>query len=1076
MPFAPTTPRTTTTSGAPPAQCPAPPPRTPPAPLPPDSPRARAAQAARALDAAPPTLPPATAPATAATAGPTAASEAAAAAAAGASRHLPPWTHGLVDDDRIGVQWLAAPTPTPDDIAMLRQIRNVIEAQDEGPFISGLLNFPTVARALHRAGGHVAALPHIPFRLLDAIADRVSTDKPDVPTDEAVSLLGLLPRATRRQVTAELRKEVDSAVAVGALAEVAVLRAVAPLFVIRQGTRDRLIYDLRVLNHLITGNQFFGMETVFDVPNVAHGCRVGGKLDLRSAYWQYPLDDDLSSLLGVDIDGREYAWRALPFGLDVAPKAWTALLAPFVAAWRRKGIRVIAYLDDIALFAPDTHTYAQHAAVIVRDLVAAGIRISAPKAFLIPLQVFEFLGVTVDLRDGGSFFVSNDRIDRLERDAAALLDGGPPDAYNVAEFLGRATFASVVCPWLSYYRTSVVAALTAACPGGQLPRRVGGRLAGLPVALGDDARAELSWWATEARHLLSQRWPWLDLATTTSFVSRRVTQPTSSTSATAATDASETGIGLRLPVFDESGNQLSLGDIASEPLPSWLPPSSPSTARELYGLARLVEVGRLRPRPGEALRLVTDSQAAAWSWAGASATPATARAARRLFSAAVDAGVPIIVDWSPRELLADCDAGSRVFERDASHAMPNRAWARSRLLDLVGEEPSRELFASAASRLFPMASHGSRLPDPSAPLGNGLAHRAWHGPGVGWVFPPFALHRLVLLRLLAFHQTSTNVALLPDRPSTQLLAASHLILPGPTSLLAPPDFVRSMRPPLGLVLCVPRRALRAARQPPTALPPSQPPSIRQPQEPPQQPQPTALRPPQPPLASHRPPQAPLASHRPSQPSPASSRPPPPQRQPTTTSPSAPPPVTAGSAAPPAHPRAPAAVPRAPAAVPSPSSWTERSGDALRGAARDAAHVLHCVSARAELGAGFARQVSTDECSRAELQRVRALAIGFAVDGDCDSVRPGVVWSPRSGDARLGHLVTKRTADHLPRIEVVIAAFAAALEALQDSPLRVIHMPRIGCGLDRLSWDRLAPRLRRVLSRHDDLHVVVFTPP
>lgn len=144
------------------------------------------------------------------------------------------------------------------------------------------------------------------------------------------------------------------------------------------------------------------------------------------------------------------------------------------------------------------------------------------------------------------------------------------------------------------------------------------------------------------------------------------------------------------------------------------------------------------------------------------------------------------------------------------------------------------------------------------------------------------------------------------------------------------------------------------------------------------------------------------------------------------------------------------------------AWREVLGDALSGAPTGA-HVVHGVSARAEMGAGFALQVRS-LCS-ADIALIRCdAARALRADG---SVEPRAVLSPRSAVSWFAHCVNKPTADHVPSEDSVVAGFARALVALAPyaPSSRRIHMPRMGCGLDGLNWSRLGPRLRRAAEEH-----------
>ena len=139
------------------------------------------------------------------------------------------------------------------------------------------------------------------------------------------------------------------------------------------------------------------------------------------------------------------------------------------------------------------------------------------------------------------------------------------------------------------------------------------------------------------------------------------------------------------------------------------------------------------------------------------------------------------------------------------------------------------------------------------------------------------------------------------------------------------------------------------------------------------------------------------------------------------------------------------------------SWQELRGDAL-GAPPDSAHVVHAVSARAEMGAGFALQVRA--ICAADMAAIRREAARAArPDG---SVVPLAVLSRRSATTSFVHVVTKPTASHLPSEDDVVAGFERALEVLASTAPTVVdvHMPRIGCGLDGRTWTSVGPRLRQ----------------
>ena len=668
-------------------------------------------------------------------------------------------------------------------MSALRDIVDVVRNIDKTPFVAGKFDSSQLIKVLRKHYPDIydslPSPPNTPIGLKQITAAELRE-------------LDTLPRYQRRALAREVREAADKAISCHALraTPLSQIAHCAPLFAVWQRVKYRLIYDLRAFN-LFSRDPTFSMETIADAPTIARGCTVGGKLDLKSAYWQIPLAPDLFRYMGATIDGSSYTWRTLPFGLALAPRLFTDIVRPLLLAWRSRGIRVLVYLDDVAVFAEDTETYARHVAIVMRDLVAAGLRISPDKAFVGPYTTFELLGLNIDLTHQ-AFSVPSDRAHRIADDARTILSStasSPPTALDLTSFLGRVAFAGVACPWLAFFRASLVRDTANAAPSANFDPKA-------PVSLSDESRAELRWWVNHSVSTMTRVWRWSSVAQTTVFARRGTETPVPQFEA--ASDASDTGVGLR---FGPVGSP-----VENEPLPPWLPPSSPSAARELYGLARLVESGRFPRRA--TVRLLVDAQAAVGTWLGPSVTSLTARAARRLFRAVVAADIDVILDWLPRELLFDVDAGSRVDAGDMSHAMVPPEWLSRVIGDVFAGSTSAdaEFFASSHNRCFPSSPCGSRRPDPAARLGDGISTSAWSWAQRGWAYPPFGLARRVIDHVNSM-PTPPNVILLLPRATINRTLRHFTIRPGPDFLLAPPSFKRRVAPPMPLDLCIPTRLL-----------------------------------------------------------------------------------------------------------------------------------------------------------------------------------------------------------------------------------------------------------------------------
>lgn len=104
------------------------------------------------------------------------------------------------------------------------------------------------------------------------------------------------------------------------------------------------------------------------------------------------------------------------------------------------------------------------------------------------------------------------------------------------------------------------------------------------------------------------------------------------------------------------------------------------------------------------------------------------------------------------------------------------------------------------------------------------------------------------------------------------------------------------------------------------------------------------------------------------------------------------------------------------------------------------YLAHCISADFALGAGIAK--TFDEVYNMRFKLFREYN-DYEYDG---------------GDALLidnvFNLVTKPKGYHKPRYESVREALETMKDIMEENATTKLAMPKIGCGLDRLSWDKV----------------------
>ena len=98
-----------------------------------------------------------------------------------------------------------------------------------------------------------------------------------------------------------------------------------------------------------------------------------------------------------DRGNQAYTFRAMPFGLNIAPRIFTKLGEVVVQLLRRQGVQVAAYLDDWIVWAPSVEECLKAAKVVVETLTSLGFQINYRKSRLTPASNFEWLGLQWDL-------------------------------------------------------------------------------------------------------------------------------------------------------------------------------------------------------------------------------------------------------------------------------------------------------------------------------------------------------------------------------------------------------------------------------------------------------------------------------------------------------------------------------------------------------------------------------------------------------------------------------------------------------------------------------------------------------
>ena len=158
-------------------------------------------------------------------------------------------------------------------------------------------------------------------------------------------------------------------------------------------------------------------------------------IDLTDAYLSVPIHQESQKFLRFIWQNKAYQFKAMPFGLNVAPRVFTKLLKPVVAWLRGQGIRLIIYLDDILIMASSVELVKQHKQITIRLLESLGFLINYDKSMLIPTQRIQFLGLLIDSTQM-LFILPETKTTSIRKACQQLVNKQRPTIREVSRVLG----------------------------------------------------------------------------------------------------------------------------------------------------------------------------------------------------------------------------------------------------------------------------------------------------------------------------------------------------------------------------------------------------------------------------------------------------------------------------------------------------------------------------------------------------------------------------------------------------------------------------------------------------------------
>ncbi|CAL4218557.1 unnamed protein product [Meganyctiphanes norvegica] len=135
----------------------------------------------------------------------------------------------------------------------------------------------------------------------------------------------------------------------------------------KDSDKERLILDLSRLNSYINCPSF-KMLTLREVKLLLPQGYWTTSIDLKDGYWHIPVTPSKRPYLGFCYRGQSWQFRAMPFGLNIAPRSFTKIISHVVRELAQLGVWVLPYLDDLLIVAPTKEICLQHTQLTLQVL------------------------------------------------------------------------------------------------------------------------------------------------------------------------------------------------------------------------------------------------------------------------------------------------------------------------------------------------------------------------------------------------------------------------------------------------------------------------------------------------------------------------------------------------------------------------------------------------------------------------------------------------------------------------------------------------------------------------------------
>ena len=256
----------------------------------------------------------------------------------------------------------------------------------------------------------------------------------------------LLQRRPQRAIKPSIQSRVAELLADGVVEPAQHRVFLSRLFEVpkRDSMKTRLVLDVSRLNLHIPPYKF-KMTTISSVRQTLRPGWFLASIDLKDAYWHVPIAKAFRPFLAFSAGQRNYQFRVLPFGLNIAPRVFTKVLRPVHARLATMGVNIMMYLDDWLVFAPTRHDCAEMVRLTLQLGSEMGLAFNLEKSSLHPTQTLQWLGMSWDTTHS-TLALSRDNQLRCKKQVFRALHSSTLTRRQWESLMGSLNHASLIIP------------------------------------------------------------------------------------------------------------------------------------------------------------------------------------------------------------------------------------------------------------------------------------------------------------------------------------------------------------------------------------------------------------------------------------------------------------------------------------------------------------------------------------------------------------------------------------------------------------------------------------------------------